>query len=227
MKAQNFAINLEKLIGDNTAYAGVGDAGGLQPSAAPGNLYVSLHTADPGITGDQTVNEATYTGYSRVGVVRSGAGWTVAAGVMRNAANINFGLCTLGAEIITHFGIGTDAAGVGQMLWSYACTANWFTCHGELLNNQIHQNTGFLVNQAVVFMNVPGASLPTPIVAGTVYYVKTIISADLFTISATPGGATFNITVDGFGLVGAITPLSVFPGVTPQFLANQLFITEE
>ena len=37
------------------------------------NLYVSLHTADPGEAGDQTTSEATYTGYARIAVVRSGS----------------------------------------------------------------------------------------------------------------------------------------------------------
>lgn len=225
-KATPFATNLLKLLETNVAYANVGDAGGLQPSASAGNEYISLHTGDPGLTGDQTINEANYTGYARVPVARSGAGWTVAAGGKTNAANITFGLCTLGTNLITHFGIGTASAGAGQLLYSFALVPQWFACHGELTNNQIHQNTGFSANDPVAFMATVGSALPTPIVAGTIYFVKTIISADLFTISTTLGGATLNITVDGFGLVGKIAALNVTPGITPQFIAGQLSVTE-
>lgn len=66
------------LLFNNEAATGIGDAGGLLPSAAAGNLYVSLHTADPGAGGDQTTNEAAYTSYARVAVARTVAGWTVA-----------------------------------------------------------------------------------------------------------------------------------------------------
>jgi len=62
----------------NAAIAGVGDAGGLQPSASAGNLYVSLHTASPDAADIQTTSEADYTSYARVAVVRSASGWTVA-----------------------------------------------------------------------------------------------------------------------------------------------------
>jgi hypothetical protein len=55
----------------------IGDASGLLQSAADGNLYLNLHTADPGAGGDQTTNEATYTGYARLAAVRDGTVWTV------------------------------------------------------------------------------------------------------------------------------------------------------
>lgn len=75
--ASNTLINQLKLLFQNLAWANVGDAGGLQPSATAGNLYVSLHTDDPGAGGDQTTNECAYTSYARVAVARSAAGWTV------------------------------------------------------------------------------------------------------------------------------------------------------
>jgi hypothetical protein len=40
------------------------------------DLYLALHTADPGEAGNQTTSEATYTSYARVTVARSGAGFT-------------------------------------------------------------------------------------------------------------------------------------------------------
>jgi hypothetical protein len=70
-------ISLLELLFQNLDFAGIGDAGGLQNSASAGSLYVSLHTADPGVAGDQTTNEVAYTSYARVAVARSEAGWTV------------------------------------------------------------------------------------------------------------------------------------------------------
>lgn len=42
------------LLFNNTDWANIGDAAGLQNSATAGSFYVSLHTADPTETGTQT-----------------------------------------------------------------------------------------------------------------------------------------------------------------------------
>lgn len=111
-------------IFQNAAIANVGDASGLQPSASAGSLYVSLHTADPGEAGDQTTNEATYTGYARVAVARSSAGWTVSANNASNTAAVSWPACTAGSNTATHFGVGTAASGTGKLLYSGALTAS-------------------------------------------------------------------------------------------------------
>lgn len=48
------------LILNNVDWSGIGDASGLQNSAANGNLYLSLHTSSPGEGGDQSTNEIAY-----------------------------------------------------------------------------------------------------------------------------------------------------------------------
>ena len=78
----------------NTAWANVGNVAGLQPSGVAGSFYVALHTADPGDAGDQTTSEVAYTGYARVAVARSGAGWTRAVSTISNTATVQFGECT-------------------------------------------------------------------------------------------------------------------------------------
>lgn len=125
-KSDTWEAGLLNLLFLNTAFTLVGDAAGLLPSAAPGSLYISLHTADPGETGTQATNEIAYTGYARVAVARSGAGWTVSGTAptqVVNAANIVFGACTAGTPTASHFGIGTDAAGAGKLLYHAALTA--------------------------------------------------------------------------------------------------------
>lgn len=111
------------LLFNNTDWANIGDAAGLQNSATAGSFYVSLHTADPTETGTQTSSEANYTGYARVAVARSGAGWTVSGNNVSNAAAVTFGACTAGSSSVTHFGIGTDLSGTGNLILKGALTA--------------------------------------------------------------------------------------------------------
>ena len=80
------------------------------------NLYLALHTADPGETGVQTTSEATYTSYARVTVSRSGTGWTVSNPTATNAALVQFPTCTGSTNTITHVSIGTASSGTGQIL---------------------------------------------------------------------------------------------------------------
>ena len=99
----------------NEAIPDIGDAGGLLPSVADGNIYICLLSADPTDTGDIT-NEATYGGYARVAVPRGGAGWSEADGIARNVANIDFPECTGGTEDLTHFGFCKSLAGDDMFL---------------------------------------------------------------------------------------------------------------
>ncbi len=55
------ATALLTLFFNNTDWANVGDAAGLQNSAAAGSVYLSLHTSSPGDTGNQATNEIAYT----------------------------------------------------------------------------------------------------------------------------------------------------------------------
>jgi hypothetical protein len=114
----------------NTNWANIGDATGLQASAADGNFYISLHTADPGEAGDQTTNETAYTGYARVAVIRDGTGWSRASSTVSNAAKISFPQCTGGTSTITHFGIGTASTSTGNLLMKGALTASLSVSNG-------------------------------------------------------------------------------------------------
>jgi hypothetical protein len=114
-----------KLYFQNIAAAGIGDAGGLQPSAAAGSIWVGLHTADPGETGLQNTNEATWTNYVRVAVVRSAAGWVVSGSAPTQAANaalVTFPQSGSGPQTMTHFSAGDDASGATKMRYSGALT---------------------------------------------------------------------------------------------------------
>lgn len=129
-KSNTFENDLLLLLFNNTNIANIGDATGLRGSSAAGNLYIALHTADPGEAGDQTTNEVAYTSYARVAVARSSGGFTVATNTVTNAAAITFPQCTGGAATATHFSIGTSASGAGKILYSGALTASLAISNG-------------------------------------------------------------------------------------------------
>lgn len=119
MSATNaFEDKILSLVFENANAANIGDATGLRGSTTAGVFYISLHTANPNETGTQTTSEAAYGSYARQSVARSTAGWTVTSGVADNDAAITFPAATSGSETETHFGIGSDVSGVGNLnIW--------------------------------------------------------------------------------------------------------------
>ena len=117
-KSNSWETGLLSLVFNNSNFANVGDATGLRGSSTAGSLYLSLHTGDPGEGGNQSTSEISYTGYSRVAIARSGAGFTVSANTVALVNNIDFGTMTAGAGgTATHWGLGTDSAGTGTLLY--------------------------------------------------------------------------------------------------------------
>lgn len=64
--------------------------------------------------------------------------------------------------------------------------------------------SAYAANQQVVVFPTGGATLPTGLTAGTVYYVKSP-SSDMFSLAATSGGSAITLSADGSGIVQAIT----------------------
>lgn len=116
-KGDTFENDLLRLIFNATAIANIADNAAASPLT---QLFVSLHTADPGEAGSQTTSEVAYTGYARVGVNRNTGGFTVTANSVSPAANIDFGACTAGTATATHFAIGTASTGAGKILYKGA-----------------------------------------------------------------------------------------------------------
>ena len=114
----------------NIDWADIGDAAGLQNSATAGSFYISLHSADPGEAGNQSTNEISYTGYARVAVNRTAGGWTRTTSTIANTALVQFGQCTGGTATATHFGIGTDSTGTGNLLLKGALNASLSISNG-------------------------------------------------------------------------------------------------
>jgi hypothetical protein len=108
-----FGNSLALLVFNGTAITNVALNATVSPLT---NLFVSLHTADPTAGGTQSSSEATYTGYARVSVARTSAGWTVTGMVITPTANINFPIGTGGSGTATFLGIGFASSGAGTEL---------------------------------------------------------------------------------------------------------------
>lgn len=123
-KGNTFENDLLQLIFNNVDIANIGDAAGLQNSATAGHLYVSLHVDDVGEAGNQTTNEASYIGYTRVGVTRTTGGWTVTNNTVQPVATIAFPSATGGTNTISHFAIGTASTSTGKVLYKGSLNVN-------------------------------------------------------------------------------------------------------
>lgn len=224
MKSSTFRNDILKLIFNATPIANLSDNAATSPLT---NLQVALHSADPGIAGDQTTSEIAYTGYARIPVARTSAGWSVTGNIVNPVAAIQFGEMTGGAGgVATHFSIGVANTGASKILRKgvlgsrlgpfSAATTGTFTIPGL---------TGLAVDDRIVFQSVDGSSLPTGITEGISYWVKTV-TGDAITIAATQGGAAIAITAAGDGIAYRSTPISIVTGVAPQLKTTTQIVEE-
>ena len=110
------------LILNATSWADIAQNDGSGPLT---DLYLSLHTASPGVGNNQTTNETAYTNYARVAVERTTSGWAVpSAGASNNVALVQFPQCGASGATITHVAIGTAASGAGTVLYQGALNAS-------------------------------------------------------------------------------------------------------
>jgi hypothetical protein len=79
------------------------------------DLYLALHTADPGEAGTAITSEAAYGSYARV-VLTRGSDFTVAGNSVSNANLEQFPQCSSGSETITYASIVTSASGAGTII---------------------------------------------------------------------------------------------------------------
>jgi len=216
--------HLMLLLYNNTNIANIGDATGLRGSTAAGSFFIALHTAYPGETGDQTTSEIAYQNYIRVGVARSGAGWTVTNNQVVNAAVITFatagvagpadakfwsaGVASAGASEIIHMG----HLGLQPKPFNALASSDVLTCFGH----------GLAVNDEVVTYDIDELALAGGLTIGGLNFVKTVPDADSLTLSATQGGATLDITSNGPGRIAKVVKLAVSNGISPNFAAGAL-----
>lgn len=225
MKSSTFRNDILRLYLNATAIANLADNAATSPVT---NTQVALHTASPGIGGDQTTSEIAYTGYARQAVARTTGGWTVTGNSASPVAAIQFPEMTAGAGgMATHFSVGTAASGAGKVMrfgvlgsrlgpFSAVVSGNAFTIPGL---------SGLAVNDRIIFHAVDGSSLPGGVTEGTSYWV-TSVTGDVVTVSATNGGASITVSSAGDGIAYRSTPINVVAGVAPQLKTTTAIIEE-
>lgn len=119
-KSRDFSNDFLKLFFNGGAIANLAENTGTSPLT---DLWFSLHSADPGATGNQTTNEVSYTSYVRAAVARTSAAFVVSANTVRLAANLDFAASTGGAAVsATFFSVGKGSSGATQILYSGTLT---------------------------------------------------------------------------------------------------------
>lgn len=126
-KSTTTCNNLLRLVFNAVAWAAVADNAASTPLT---DLFISLHTADPGVGNAQTTNETTYTNYARIAVVRTAGGWTVASNTAANAALAQFAQCGATGATISHVAIGTAVTGAGNVLYAGGLNSNLAVANG-------------------------------------------------------------------------------------------------
>lgn len=227
-KSNSFENSLQLLMFNNTNAANIGDATGLRGSSTAGSFYFSLHTADPGEAGTQSTSEIAYTSYARVAVARSNAGFTITNNEVVNAANVSFPAPTGANSTALFWGLGTASSGAGVLLYSGPlATAPIGFAIGNVDDTITIKAHALGVDDRVQFNALAGLALPTGITEGTVYFVKTVPSADTITIAATSGGTTIDITAAGNMIAYKVLPYLTTTGVAPVFSAGAWKIAED
>ena len=143
-KSNEFASDILFLLFNNVAITNFGDAGGILATAGAGNLYLSLHTSDPGeAVTDPTATETGYENYLRQAIARaSGAGGFTVTGADPDPATVSptddtdfpeAGATAPGGPI-THFAItaGIDGTGDELVLYSGTVTPNITMAEGVI-----------------------------------------------------------------------------------------------
>lgn len=127
-KSTTASNNILALIFNATTWNNIAENDSSSPAT---NLYLSLHTADPGVGGSQTTNETSYTNYARIAVARTTGGWDApSGGATANAALAQFAQCGASGATLTHVAIGTDSSGAGLVLYSGALTSSLAVANG-------------------------------------------------------------------------------------------------
>ena len=127
-KSTSASNSILALIFNATTWNNIAENDSTSPNT---DLYLSLHTADPGVGGAQTTNETAYTNYARIAIARTTGGWDApSGGATANAALAQFAQCGASGATLTHVAIGTASSGAGLVLYAGALTSSLAVANG-------------------------------------------------------------------------------------------------
>jgi hypothetical protein len=186
-------------------------------------VYLSLHTADPGLTG---ANEVTGGSYARQSIALTAA----SSSHTDNSGLLSFTLMPAVASPGVLFAGLWDAATVGNFFYGGPLTpatqlsaAFSALASSDVITSYAH---GLTTNDTVEFETALGTALPTGLTAGTLYYViATGLTTDAFEVSTTLGGGAVNITANGDGIWRKVVGKVVNSGDTFQVAVGDFDLT--
>jgi hypothetical protein len=198
---------------------------GMAFNGSIGQLYVSLHNADPTASGSQDSFETAYTNYARVSVARVAGQWLVrgnSPAIVTNANPITFPQCGGYGDTLTYWGIGTQESGSGTLQMSGPIgvgAATGFTC--DAYGNLVVPGASLFVGQSVSLFSLgPMLQLPSGLSEGVEY---TIDSIDDGIVTLSIDDEPVATIAAGSGLLIPVSPLILVPNVTvPSFPSNGL-----
>jgi hypothetical protein len=126
-KATTFENDLLKLIFAGTTIANIANNASASPLTS---LYISLHTADPGVGGTQVTNETTYSSYARYTAARTTTAWTITSNSVSPAFNFAFPASTGGSGTLTYAAVGVAVSGASKILYRGPLTSNITIANG-------------------------------------------------------------------------------------------------
>jgi hypothetical protein len=199
---------------------------------APAAVYAGLLTA---VTDAEagTVTETTYGSYARQAITFGApaanlGGRQTLAGALTFPAKSDAGSVSIIATGIF------DALTVGNLLdvillydgSPLAAMVNGSDVAGNTIQSPAH---GLTTNDTVRIEQFPGDTpLPAGLSENTTYFViATGLTADVFELSATQGGAAIDITAAGRMLVMKVVPVTVNQNDAPTFAANKLGLSDD
>lgn len=176
-----------------------------------------------------TVTEAAYTGYARVAITFAAAQDTSPAGGRErsNNAAVTFGANTGSNEDELAFGVYSAIS--GGTLYNIGLLDDDVPVVGvanDTTTEDIHAIAhGLVTDQRVFVLAAPGAVIPTGLSENVPYFVLAAgLTADIFRLSTTSGGAAVNITAKGAALFCPYKVKTVANGATPSFATGQLVV---
>jgi hypothetical protein len=199
---------------------------------APATVYAGLLTA---VTDAEagTVTETSYGGYARqaitfgVPAANLGGRQTLASAITFPAKS-DAGSATIIAVGIFDALTGGNLSDVIMLFDGspLAAMVNGSDVAGNTIQSPAH---GLTTNDTVRVEQFPG---DTPIPAGlsentTYFVIATGLTADVFELSATQGGAAIDITAAGRMLVMKVVSVTVNQNDAPTFAANKLALTDD
>jgi hypothetical protein len=177
------------------------------------NVFVSLHTGEPGLTG---VNEAAGGSYARAAATFGAA----ASGSCSNSAIID--IVSPGA-VLSHFGV-WDAASSGNFLWGGPLLGSRIPFVADAGDDVlIAMAHGLATNDRVQLRIDYAGTTPGGLSLTTVYWVIDA-TTDTFRVSLTQGGAAVAISSDGSGIAREVAPRDTVVGETLRFGVGDLVL---